>query len=488
MQCNHCGKIVPSTSKICMFCNQEIDPNAKYIPPEEESLGSIDNTDYDTKLNFKVVNDYLKNPMNKKYVYAGIGVIVVFVIIFVLLIMSVFRGKDASREVFLKVLDEVNTYLDSNVFYKNGHTGSASVEIKYNKDIDYYLSGDYVFDPINKYYYFGGNFDGKYSSSDIKIDSKELPINVLIRENSFYIESNELSEQVFYSDISLINEFLNLKGYDMDKLEDSVYDSLVSTLKSMSFKNKSEKINFRGKSVNAQKASLVLDSSNMLKFLTKFLTELSESTKFVNQFGAIKNMDKDQTKTYLKDLIKTYEYKYGSTNKDVLTIDIYYSKKTVYRISATEESNGEKKLYQLDINDGAYYFDYFKNDTNIYSGSLNSTVKELTNKYHGEINITFDSDSYLTDIKIKYDDDKKASYKKKNYEEVYDLASLSDEEYEGIKNKFTTFVSETKYLDKFRKLFLSDCSSDLECNCSDLTCRCQLNDIYITCPAKVINK
>jgi hypothetical protein len=199
-------------------------------------------------------------------------------------------------------------------------------------------------------------------------------------------------------------------------------------------------------------------------------------------------MNKDQVKTYLKDLIKTYEYKYGETNTDVLTIDVYYSKKTVYRISATKAASGDISLYQLDINDGAYYFDYFLNDKNIYSGSLNSSVKELTNKYHGEINITFDSDSYLTDITIKYDDDKKASYKKKSYDEVFDLASLSDEEYGNIKNKFTTFVEETKYLDKFRKLFLSDCSSDLDCNCSELTCRCQLNDIYITCPVKVINK
>ena len=41
MQCNHCGKFVPSTSKICMFCNQEIDPNARYVNPEEENIGSF---------------------------------------------------------------------------------------------------------------------------------------------------------------------------------------------------------------------------------------------------------------------------------------------------------------------------------------------------------------------------------------------------------------------------------------------------------------
>ena len=45
MQCNHCGKIVPSTSKICMFCNQEVDPNAKYIPPEEDYVFAFQNKD-----------------------------------------------------------------------------------------------------------------------------------------------------------------------------------------------------------------------------------------------------------------------------------------------------------------------------------------------------------------------------------------------------------------------------------------------------------
>ena len=77
MQCNHCGKTVPSTSKICMFCNQEIDPNARYVPPEED-LGSLENTDYDTKLSIKVVNDYLKNPKYTKYFILGI----IFVILF----------------------------------------------------------------------------------------------------------------------------------------------------------------------------------------------------------------------------------------------------------------------------------------------------------------------------------------------------------------------------------------------------------------------
>ena len=488
MQCNHCGKIVPSTSKICMFCNQEIDPNAHYVPPEGEGeIGNIEDTGYDTKLNIKVVNDYLKNPTYKKYVYIGIAIVVVFFILIIALIVGSFGGnKKSSSDVFVKVVDTLYDYVDESLLDKNGHTGNATVEIKYNK-LDYQFTGDYVFDPLNKYYSYTGNLDGKYSSSDIKIDSKILPINLLVRDNEVFIKSDDLNELPLSGDLTLISEYLNLKSYDMDKLVDSYHDALVSTLKQMSYKTSTEKINFRGEMTSTSKVSLILDSSNMYKFYEKLFTNLMESTKFINQFGYIKNMDKDGVKTYFKDLLKNYEYKYSSNNKDVVTFSINYSNKTIYRITCEIKSD-ETKKYQIEINDNSYFFDYFVNDKNIYSGSIASSSKDLTNKIHGEIAITFDSDSYLTDIKIKYDDDKKPSYKKTSYTETLDLSSISEEDYNSYKNKLGGYIDETYILDKFKKVFETDCSSELECTCSEVTCRCKLEEKYITCPVKLIEK
>ena len=488
MQCNHCGKFVPSTSKTCMFCNQEIDPNARYVNPEEENIGSLENTDYDTKLNFKVVNDYLRDPVNKKFVYLGVGIIVVFVLIFVFLIFGALTKKDNSSQLFIKTFGSVYSYVDENILSKNGHSGSASVEIKVNDSISYYASGDYAFDPLSKYYSYTGKFDGKYSSSDIKIDSKELPFNIVLRDNYIYVSSEALSESVYSSDISLISDFLNFKAYDLDKINDAIYDGVVYALSNMRYKKSSETINYRGKGIKTQKVSLELDSTNMYNFLLYFYNSLSESSKFLNQFGALKGMEKEEVKTYLNDLLKTYEYKYNDKNTDVLTFSINYSDNIVYRVNAIYNSNDSKKTYQLDIGDDAYYFDYFVGDKNIYSASLIFSSKELTNKIHGDIDITFDSDSYITDIKIKYDDDKKASYKKKSYDEVVDLSSISDEDHNQVKSKLETYVKETYLIDKFRSIFKTDCSSDLECTCSDLTCRCEKDGKYITCPVKLIKK
>ena len=485
MQCNHCGKIVPSTSKICMFCNQEIDPNAHYIPPEEK-IGDIENTGYDTKLNIKVVNDLLKKPASRKYVYIGISIIVVFFVLLIALIIGSFGGsKSSSSDVFVKVVDSLYEYIDDEILDKNGHTGNATIEIKYNK-LDYQFTGDYVFDPLNKYFSYISELDGKYSSSDIKIDSKILPINFLVRDNQVFIKSDDLGEKPLSGDLTLLSDYLNLKAYDVDKLIDAYHDVLVDTLKQMSYKSSVEKINFRGDMISTSKVSLVLDNKGMYNFYKKLFANLMDSTKFINQYGSIKNMDKDEVKTYFKDLLKNYEYKY-SNSKEVITLSINYSKSTVYRITYEIKSD-ETKKYQIEIKDKSYFFDYFVNDKNVYSGSLASTSKDLTNKIHGEIAITFDSDDYLTDIKIKYDDDKKPSYKKLSYDETYDLSSISESDYTTIKDRLSTFIDEANILDKFKKIFETDCSSDLECTCSDITCRCKLDDKYITCPVKLIEK
>jgi hypothetical protein len=140
------------------------------------------------------------------------------------------------------------------------------------------------------------------------------------------------------------------------------------------------------------------------------------------------------------------------------------------------------------MKDNSYFFDYFLNDKNVYSGSLVTSSKDLTNKIHGEIGITFDSDAYLTDIKIKYDDEKKPSYKKLTYSDTIDLYTIGDDTYSSIKTKLNNYIDETFILDKFKSIFVTECSSELECTCSDLTCRCLLNDKYITCPVKLINK
>ena len=70
----------------------------------------------------------------------------------------------------------------------------------------------------------------------------------------------------------------------------------------------------------------------MYNFYEKLFANLMDSTKFINQYGSIKNMDKDEVKTYFKDLLKNYEYKY-SNSKEVVTLSINYSKSTVYRIT-----------------------------------------------------------------------------------------------------------------------------------------------------------
>ena len=485
MQCNHCGKIVPNTTKICMFCNNEIDPNGHYIAPEED-LGSIDNTDYGKGINLKVVNEYIKDPGHKKTVILGFAVVIVVILVFIALIASVFKGggKVQPSTYFTAILDTVYEYADENIFVKNGHTGNATIKFKYTDSTGsnlLYTSGDYVFDTNKNYYSYAGTFDGNYSDDDIRLESELLPFSLLLDKNVLSTTATDLSEKTIDSDLSLISGFLNFSEYNVEKLYMGFNDCLRTTLESMSYETSGETINFRGSSISVNTVSLVLDNKNMTKFNDKLIDELYDSSRFVNELSSIRGESNIATKTYLSDLKKTLQYKYNDSNKDVLTIKIYYKGTKVYKIEFTNESDNTYKL-QIEVSTNKYYFDYFKDDKNVVSGSISHVVTPLNKVNHGDIIITFDTDKYTTDFEIKYNDDLKPSYSKAKIGDTVSITDLSNEEYDAIKNKFSTYYSNTEWLDSYRNLFLSNCSLAESCNCSETKCSCEYEGTIITCP------
>ena len=485
MQCNHCGKIVPNTTKICMFCNNEIDPNGHYIAPEED-LGSIDNTDYSKGINLQVVNDYIKEPTHKKTVLIGLAIAVVIIIIFIALIASAFKGgkKVDPSTYFISVLDTIYDYTDENIFSKKGHTGNATVKFtltNVNGSSSVYTSGDYVFDAKKKYYSYKGEFDGNYSDGDIRLESSLLPFELVMDKNELNMTASDLSEKTIMSDLSVINDFLNFSEYDAEKLYSAFNDALKTTLGKMSYETSGDTINFRGNSVTVKTVSLVLDNKNMTKFNDSLIDELYDNARFVNELSSIRGETTIETKTYLSDLKRTLQYKYDSSNKDVLTITIYYNSSKIYKIEAVNKSKDTYK-FQIEISTNKYYFDYFKNDKNIVSGSLSHVVTELNKVNHGEINFTFDTDNYTTDLEIKYNDDLKPTYSKSKIGETIKIDDLTDEEVNALKEKLATYYSDTSIFDTYRDLFISECSMATNCNCSKNECSCEYEDKIITCP------
>jgi len=480
MQCNHCGKIVPNTSKICMFCNQEIDPNAHYV--ESVDLGDSTEIYNDKKFDLKVVNKYLKEPANKKYIIAGLALVVVIIIVFIFLIVSAFKGgrKVNGREYFLGVSDAIYNYLDDNILDED-HTGKADVEFILNNSYKAYTNGKYAFDIKKNYLAYNAELNGNYSTDDVQFVSELLPFSLVLDGSTVYLKADKLYEKTLSSDLSNLSNLYSFQNYNVKKIISSLHDALNASIKDLSVRTDDQTINYRGEKKTFDRAYIEFDGKLMSSFMNTFISTLLEDSQFINEFADALKYDKNKTRSFLEDYSKTFEYNHSNNFNDVLTVSIYYSGDKVYRIEGVYKGNGTHQ-YVLDIATNKYYFDYNLNEKNIYSGSLSHIQNEMVNVKHGEINITFDSDEFLTDFKIKYDDDLKPSYSKEKLGESEAINLISDEEFNSINTKFSTFLRFTDWFSDYRNIFLSNCTSDLECNCSDSICLCDFEDETITCP------
>ena len=481
MQCNHCGKIVPNTSKVCMFCNQEIDPNAHFVDSVE--LGDSADIYNDKKFDLKVVNKYLKEPANKKYIIAGIALVVVIIIVFVFLILSAFKGGGKvvdGREYFLGVSNTIYDYLDDNIL-NDEHTGKANIELTLNSSYKTYTEGKYVFDIKKNYLSYNAELNGNYSTEDIQFVSELLPFNLVFDGSTLYLKADKLNEKTISSDLSSLSNLCNFQDYNVKKIISGLHDALNDSINKLSIKTDRVTLNYRGEKKTLDRAYIVFDGKTMSSFVQDFIDSVLDNSQFINELSTILKYDKKKTKSYLEDYKKTFVYNHSNNFEDTLTVSIYYSKDKVYRIEGVYKDNNTRQ-YVLDITTNKYYFDYNVNEKNIYSGSLSHTQKEMVNVKHGEIIITFDSDEFLTDYIIKYDDDLKPSYTKESLGESVAINSLSDEEFNSINTKFGTFLKYTDWFGKYRNIFLSNCTPDLECNCSENICLCDYNDETITCP------
>ena len=481
MQCNHCGKIVPNTSKVCMFCNQEIDPNAHFV--ESVELGDSADIYNDKKFDLKVVNKYLKEPANKKYIIAGLALVIVIIIVFVFLIISAFKGGGKSRggkEYFLGVSNAIYDYLDENIL-NDDHTGKANIEFILNNSYKTYTEGKYVFDVKKNYLSYNAELNGNYSTEDVQFVSELLPFSLVFDGSTVYLKADKLYEKTMSSDLSSLSNLYNFQNYSIKKIISSLHDALNDSIDKLSISTDMQTVNYRGEKKTFDRAYIVFDGEFMSSFVTDFIDSLLDNSQFINEFSDALKYDKNKTKTYLEDYKKTFVYNHSNNFTDTLTVSIYYDGDKVYRIEGVYKDNATRQ-YVLDISTNKYYFDYNVNEKNIYSGSLSHIQNEMVNVKHGEINITFDSDEFLTDFKIKYDDDLKPSYAKEKLGESVAINLLTDEEFNGIYTKFGTFLKFTDWFNDYRNIFLSNCTPDLECNCSESICLCDFEDTTITCP------
>lgn len=480
MKCFNCNKIIPDVSEVCPICNTPID---KTKTPQVIDFGDINNTNYNSdKFDIKV---YIKEPKNRKIIIGAICLIFFVVVIFIVLIASMFTNKkEPDYKVFTRVVDGVSEYLEDNfIGSKYSSMGKYRLTMKVNDD-SVAFDGNYGYDVKNKIINLTGNMrDPKEQTGGVLIDTKDLVFNAYMKDNNIYFQSEQIyGNEYLYFPIEDESGLLKTKNYDIYSLVIGTTDALDVALKDMNYVTEKDSITYLGKEVNVNKRSLVLDNANKLKFLKSFLTELKEDVNFVNELARIRDKKDTEIVSILENYITTSEYKYSAENSNKTTISVYFSKSKIYRIEVNMDE-GKKCKYVFDIGETKYYLDYFEDDSNVYTMTFSSKTKELDSLIEKTYDITLDTKNYVSDINIYLEEEKQARVKKQDIEEFKNVKDFTVDDYNKIKTNAGYYLKDVSFVDMIQEYYKEKCTPDLNCICnSGDTCSCTYNDKIITCP------
>lgn len=484
MKCNSCKKTVPSVSTICPFCGRNVND-----PEEVVEFGDVEELDYSNKLDIKA---YVKEPKNKKVVLLGVSVIVVTILVFAILIMSLFGGKKENP--YKLFTDTTSIFFD---FLEENFTGSKSqsagtyeLELKVN-DKEMSFQGEYGLDTRNKIINLTGVMsDPRENTGGIILDSKEFDFNAYLKENNFYFSSPQIMNNLLMLfPLDDAYGFLTTKNYDLSVLISGIEDATIASLKEMDYIKENANITYLGKNINVNKRYFVLDNAGKKKFLKTFYDTLMEDSNFLNEVSRLQKTTSDEVRKVIENYSTTAEYKYSGTSSTKTNIAAYYEGMRLYRIELESNEDKNKKLV-LDIGETKYYLDYFVDNKNIISSTLALVVKDKTDYIIKNYEVTFDTDKAIIDFTLKIEDSKHPSIKKIDTTNHRNIRDFKGEDYESLKRDLNIFMKDVTWVDSLDELFKDKCSPLLNCVCEEGedVCSCMYENKFITCPRKSIEK
>lgn len=482
MKCNNCNKFIPDVSTVCPYCNNPVDINSK---PEVIDFGDIDNLNLNQdKFDIKV---YVKEPKNKKVVMGAIALMVFVVIIFAALVMSLFSNRSVpDYKMFTEVVSTFSNYLEDNfISSKTSSSGKYRLTAKINNQ-DVGFNGNYAYDVKSRVLSLTGVMrDPKEATGDVLIDTRDFEFDLYLKDNNLYFQSNEIYDDPYILfPIEDETGLLTTKNYDIYSLVIGMSDSLIETLKTMSYETNQEEITYLGKKIKVTKKSLVLDNQNKMKFIKSFLNNLIDDSNFINEVARIRDKKSDEVIKILENYITTSEYKYSSETDEVLTFSIYYSGTRIYRIEEVNKTKDNEDKLVLDVGETKYYLEKYRNNDNIYSATLAVTKKELDNLTEKTYDITYDKEGFVSDISIFLEEDKNAVVKKQEITNYKNIKDFIDDDYYKVSTNASYYLDNIKFIDGIREYYKEKCTFDLKCVCEDNeeTCSCTYNDKIIKCP------
>lgn len=481
MKCNNCNSIISEDSIICPYCNKRVDKTIEF--------GDINQTDYDNKLDIKA---YIKEPKNKKVVIMGISVIIFVLFIFVVLIMSLFRGKvEEDYKLFSKVVSSLTEHLIDNYTGSSGtKSGEYFLELKVNGN-ETNFDGLYELDTKNKIFSLTGKMkDPNANTGQIIIGGKQFDFKTYYKEGELFFQSNQVyGTNYILFPIEDEYGFLSNTAYDLSTIIRALEEAIVEALKVMDYHQESAKIVYRGEEITTNKKYFLLDNAGKQKFFMKFYETLAENTNFLNEISRIQEKPSDEIKELLNSSVTKAQYAYSGTSEYQTEFALYYKKNKLYRIEALfEEENLQGRKINFDIGDNKYYLDIYQDDKNIYNATLAVNMKETTNHIIKTYDITFDSDKSVIDLSLRVEAVKQATIKKQTIANYKNIRDFTAEDYALTRSYLSGLIDDVSWLENFGALFISKCDKAYNCVCDGDTCSCKYDEdgkmSVITCPNK----
>ncbi len=477
MKCYKCNKPIPSVSTVCPYCSAPVDPNYK----EQIDFGDIDNTDYDQKNDLKA---YIQEPKNRKVVLIGLGTIIFVIVIFVALILTMFKSsKDDPQKYFNDTIELVYDYLYDNYL---GSNNAFSADYKLKLDINGTKNefvGTYERDVKSRIFKLDGTMkDPNEASGGIILDSKDFQFDSYMKDNNLYFKSDQLFNKYFHVTLPDETGLLTTKTYSLDLLVGGISDALTESIKNVVINKDNTNINYRGVKTNVKKYYFVLDNKGKTEFLTTFYESLIDDANFINEYARINGKTADDITEILKNKINDAEFRYSGESNNKTTFAIYVLNKKIIRYYI-EDENKEHKIYQLDIKDEKLFFDYIKDNENIISASILKTEETLNDELTTKYAITFDYDEYVMDIYLELKIKDRPLVKREEISDSYEFGLITEEDKNILKNNLSYYTSKTQIIDTLAEKFKEKCVVGIECNCetNEDTCSCMSGNEIITC-------
>ncbi len=506
MKCSTCGKEIPVTSQVCPFCYTAIKHDTEEVASTEDSLATINtsfqSTSNNDELNFGDLNQntsfdeehntlktYFQEPkQRKKILIPIIGVLVFFVILFVILNMFKEPTID-SYKYYTGVVDKVYEYISDN-FTSSDAKNSGSYKLVYtiNNEKTKEFRGKYQYDLSKKLIDITADLkDPEKENGGVIVGDQTLGMELYGKNNELYFSSNNIFTNVILLPYEDETGFLTSKQYDLNSLVDGIRDATNYALKNMTFtEEKKVNINTMGKSFDVKKKVLKLDYITKRKFVNLFFTELADDSNFTTEYAKVIGKKMGDVENLLNSYRTTYEHQFSVDNGKVTYINLYYKGKDVYRVEfdRTQDDDG---IYTFDLDKNKLSYSYVKDGQTITSVNINridTTMNEvLTRTYNIDIK---NNDDIIT-INIELTKDINPVVKAKEFENVKSIRDFTNEEINTIKSNVKVYTDRIDWIDDLKTIFKSKCDTNLSCVCTEGdTCQCTYENRVITCPKELV--